>query len=181
MWSSFFVTTGPDGAFAFDALAPGSYVVYPMLRAGGGKRAMDNYLRRVEVALGTKPAIDIDATPGPVTLTVSAKTEKGAPLPMAGLMAIRATINARTAEELRDGTQMPSNQLVPMHGRGIQNGSGTIEGMHPGTYTLCAGLGDARVASSVKLTCTHLKVTSAPKQSASIVVPAAWVEGNQAP
>ncbi len=177
MWSSFFVTSGPDGAFAFDALAPGSYVVYPMLRAGGGKRAMDNYLRRVDVALGAKPAIEIDATPGPVTLTVSAKTEKGAPLPMAGLMAIMGSFNARTAEELRDGTQMPPNQLVPMHGRGIQNGSGTIEGMRPGAYTLCAGLGDARIASSVKLTCTHVKLTAAPNQSAAIVVPAAWVEG----
>jgi RNA polymerase sigma factor (sigma-70 family) len=175
MWSSFFVTTGPDGTFAFDALAPGSYVVYPMLR---GNRQMDNYLRRVEVVLGMKTKVEIDATPGPVTLAVSVKTDKGAPLPRAGLIALQLSINPQTAEELRDGNLMPvGDQIVPMHGHPIQGGAASIEGMRPGAYTLCAVLGDARVASSVKLKCTQAKLTAAPRQTAALVVPDAWVDG----
>jgi large repetitive protein len=177
MWSSFFVTTGPDGAFAFDALAPGSYVVYPMLGRGGGNGPGEMYMRRGEVVLGKKMKIEIDATPGPVTLAVSVKTDKGAPLPMGRVGAIQLSINPQTAEELRDGSQMPTDRLVPMYGRGIQAGAAMIEGMRPGAHTLCAMLGDPRVASSVKLKCTQIKVTAAPKQTASLVVPSAWLEG----
>jgi hypothetical protein len=177
MWSEFFVTTGPDGSFALDALAPGSYVVYPML-GGKGNGPMNNYLRRVEVVLGGKARVDIDATPGPVTLAISVKTEKGAPLPMAGLIAIGLSSNPQTAEELRDGTQMPvSDKIVPMYGGRIQGGAASIERMRPGTYTLCAVLGDPRVASTVKLKCKQATLTAAANQSASIVVPAAWLDG----
>src|SRR5690606_18611263 len=33
--SNFFVVTGPDGSFAFDALSPGEYFIYPMMGGGG--------------------------------------------------------------------------------------------------------------------------------------------------
>ncbi|HEY5945526.1 MAG TPA: carboxypeptidase regulatory-like domain-containing protein, partial [Kofleriaceae bacterium] len=178
MWSSYFVTTGPDGTFAFDALAPGSYVVYPML-GGKGNGPMNNYLRRVEVVLGTKANVEIDTTPGAVALAVSVKTEKGAPLPMAGLIAIQLSFNPQTVEELRDGTQMPvGDQIIAMYGGRVQAGAAEIKAMRPGAYTLCTFLGDPRVASSVKkLTCTQLKLTAGAKQTASLVVPAAWLEG----
>ncbi|NVB81474.1 MAG: carboxypeptidase regulatory-like domain-containing protein, partial [Kofleriaceae bacterium] len=177
MWSAFFVSTGPDGTFALDALAPGSYVVYPML-GGNGNRRMELYMRRVDVALGKKATIDIDTTPGPVTLAVSVKTDKAAPVPMAGLIAIQASINPQTAEELRDGTHLPTGgQIIPMYARGIRDGAASIDGMRPGAYTLCVTLGDTRVASSVKLKCTQVKVTAAATQAASLVVPAAWFDG----
>ena len=35
--SNFFTTTGADGTFALDAIAPGNYIVYPMF-GGGGRR-----------------------------------------------------------------------------------------------------------------------------------------------
>jgi hypothetical protein len=175
MWSSFFVTTASDGTFAFDALAPGSYVVYPML-GGGGNRRMDNYLRRVDVVLGKKTNVEIDTTPGTVTLAVSVKTSNGSPLPMAGLLAIQLAINAQTVEELRDGSHMPMAQIIPMYGRGVREGAASIEGMHPGVHTLCAVLGDPRVASTVELKCTQVKLTAAAKQTASLVVPAAWLD-----
>jgi RNA polymerase sigma factor (sigma-70 family) len=174
MWSHFFVATGPDGAFTFDALAPGSYVVYPKLGRGNGPGEL--YMRRVEVVLGQQTKIEIDATPGTVTLAVSVKTDKGAPLPMGGVGAIELSINPQTAEELRDGSQMPTDRLVAMHSGRIQAGAATIQGMHPGAHTLCAMIGDARIASTVKLECTQLKLTAAAKQSASVVVPAAWLE-----
>jgi protocatechuate 3,4-dioxygenase beta subunit len=175
MWSNFFVTTGPDGAFAFDALAPGAYVVYPMLSRGGNSPG-SMYMRRTDVVLGTKSQIEIDATPGPVTLAVSVKTDAGAPLPSGRAGTIQLSINPQTAEELRDGTQMPTDRTIAMHGGPIRDGAASIDGLQPGAQTLCAMIGDPRIASSVKLRCTQLTVTSAAKQSASLVVPAAWAD-----
>ena len=175
--SNFFVTTGPDGTFTLDALAPGAYVVYPML-GGGGNRPKDMYARRADVALGKKTKVEIDASPGPITLAISAKTDKGAPLEMAQLIAIQAAINPQTPEELRDGTRMPfGDQIIPIYIRGIQDGAATIEGMRPGVHTLCALIGDPRMPASLKFKCTPVKLTAAPKQNASVTVPAAWVDG----
>jgi RNA polymerase sigma factor (sigma-70 family) len=174
--SNFFVTTGPDGTFTIDELAPGSYIVSPML-GGGGNRPKDMYMRRAEVALGKKTKIEIDATPGPVALSVSVKTDKGAPLPMAQLMAAQAAIDPKSVEELRDGTRLPFDQIIPVYLRGIQDGIATIEGMRPGVHTLCALLGDPRDPSSAKLKCTQQTLTAATKQNASLVVPSAWLDG----
>lgn len=175
MWSNFFVTTGPDGAFAFDALAPGAYVVYPMLSRGGNSPG-SMYLRRTEVVLGAKAEIEIDATPGPLTLAVSVKTDAGTPLPSGRVGTIQLSINPQTAEELRDGTQMPTGRTIPMHGGNVRDGVASIEGLQPGTHTLCAIIGDPRIASSVKLSCKHVTLTAATNQKASLIVPASWSE-----
>jgi RNA polymerase sigma factor (sigma-70 family) len=175
--SNFFVVTGPDGTFALDALAPGSYIVYPMLGGGGG-RPKDMYMKRVEVARGAKAKVEIDATPGPITLAVTVKTDKGAPLPMAQLITFQGTVAPQTVEELRDGTNMPfSDQAMPIYLRGINEGAATIEGMRPGPHTLCALFGDPRVVTgALKFKCTQTKLSAAIKQTASLVVPAAWLE-----
>ena len=175
--SNFFVVTGPDGTFALDALAPGSYITYPMLGGGGG-RPKDMYTRRVEVALGAKTKVEIDATPGPITLTVSAKTDKGTPIAMAQLITIQATINPQTIAELRDGTNMPfGDAIIPIYLRGISEGSATIEGMRPGPHTLCALFSDPRMdPSALKFKCSPVKLTTAAKQTASLVIPSALLE-----
>jgi RNA polymerase sigma factor (sigma-70 family) len=174
--SNFFVVTGPDGTFALDALAPGAYIVYPMLGGGGG-RPKDMYTKKVEVVMGAKAKADIDATPGGVTLTVSAKTDKGAAIPMAQLIAIQAAIDPQTIDELRDGTHMPfGDQVVPIYLRGINEGASTIEGMRAGVHTICVMLGDPRMdMSAIKFKCTQAKLSAAAKQTAAIVVPAAWL------
>lgn len=177
MWSSFFVNTGPDGKFAFDALAPGSYVVYPMLGRGGNGPG-DLYMRRTEVVLGATANVEIDATPGPISLSVSVKTASGQVVPTGRVGAIEALINPQTAEELRDGSQMPTDRIVTMHGRGIRAGTAQIDGMRAGPHTLCAMLGDPRVASTVKLQCTQIKLSGAASQTTSLVVPDAWLEGH---
>lgn len=174
--SNFFVTTGPDGTFALDALAPGAYVVYPML-GGGGNRPKDMYTRRADLALGAKTYVEIDATPGPVTLGVTIKTDKGANLPRAQLVAVAATIHPQTLDELRDGATMPlGDKATPMHMRGIQDGAATIEGMHTGPYTLCVVGGDPQDPAMAKFSCSAVKLTAAPSQTAAIVVPASWLE-----
>lgn len=173
--SNFFVTTGPDGTFALDALAPGAYIVYPMLGGGGG-RPKDMYVRRVDLALGMTANVAIDATPGEVELAVSVKTDQGSPVPMAQVIAVAATIDPATVEELRDGTHLPlGDHVMPMYLRGAVAGAATIEGMRAGPHTLCALVGDPR-ASNVRFKCTQVKLSTAAKQTASIVVPAAWFE-----
>ncbi len=175
--SNFFVVTGPDGTFALDTLAPGSYVLYPMLGGGGG-RPKDMYVRRVDLVLGKKAKVEIDAAPGAVTLSVAVKTDKGTPVPMAQLIAIQATIDPQTVEELRDGTHMPfSDQVMPIYIRGISEGAATIEGVRPGAHTLCVLFGDPRQdPSALKFKCSPAKLTAAAKQTAAVVVPAAWFE-----
>jgi uncharacterized GH25 family protein len=161
--SNFFVTTGPDGTFALDSLAPGAYIVYPMLGGGGGS-PKDIYTRKVELVLGKTTHIDVDATPGPVTLTVSVKTDKGAPVARAQLLAIAAKLDPKTIDEIRDGTHVPFGDVeVPIHMRGIADGSAAIEGMRPGDYTLCVLLGPETFK------CAQTKLTTAAKQSASVV------------
>jgi RNA polymerase sigma factor (sigma-70 family) len=177
--SNFFVVTGPDGTFALDALAPGAYIVYPMLGEGGG-RPKDMYTRKVEVALGTKTKVDIDATPGAVALAVSAKTDKGTPVPMAQLIVFAATINPMSVTELRDGTHVPfSDQVMPIYLRGINQGTATIEGMRAGGHTLCVLAGNPMDMSSLKFKCSPVKLTGAANQTAALVVPAAWFEAKE--
>lgn len=175
--SNFFVVTGPDGTFALDSLAPGSYIVYPMLGGGGG-RPKDMFTRRVDLALGSKAKVEIDAAPGSVTLAVTARTDKGTPVPMAQLIAIQAAIDPQTVEELRDGTHMPfGDQVMPIYLRGIMEGAATIEGMRAGAHTLCVLLGDPRMdPSALKFRCTPAKLTAAAKQTATVVIPAAWLD-----
>ena len=163
--SNFFVTTGPDGAFTLDTLAPNAYVVYPMV-GGGGSRPKDIFTRRVELVLGKTTHVDIDATPGTVTLNVSVKTEKGAAVPRAQLIALGAKIDPKTIDELRDGTHVPFGDVeLPIYMRGVADGATTVEGMRPGDYTLCVLLGPETFK------CSQTKVTAAAKQSASVVTP----------
>ncbi len=98
------------------------------------------------------------------------------PLPRGGVGTIQLSINPQTAEEVRDATQMPTDRTVPMHGGGIRDGAASIHDLKPGTHTLCAMIGDPRIASSVKLRCKQVTLTAAASKNASLIVPAAWSE-----
>lgn len=174
--SNFFVTTGPDGTFTLDTLAPGAYIVYPML-GEGGRGPKDMYARRVDLALGATANIQIDATPGTVTLAIAVKTDKGTPVPGVQLIVFGAAIDPHTVEELRDGTNFPfSDRVIPIYIRGVNAGAATIEGMAAGRHTLCALGGDPRDPSSLKFRCSPATLTAASKQTATVVVPRAWFE-----
>ncbi|NVB79269.1 MAG: sigma-70 family RNA polymerase sigma factor [Kofleriaceae bacterium] len=172
--SNFFVVTGPDGTFALDTLSPGAYIVYPML-GGGGNRPKDMYAKKVEVVLGSKAKVDIDATPGTATLGVTVTTDKGTKVPMAQLVTIAAAINPQTVDELRDGTNMPfGDAVVPIYVRGVVDGAATIEGVKPGPHTACVVLGDPRDPSATKFKCAQTKVVGSAGKVA-ITVPSAWL------
>ncbi len=174
--SNFFVVTGADGTFTLDALAPGTYIVYPM-RGGGGGRPKDMYTRKVEVQLATRTRVTIDTTPGPITLAVTVRTDRGVAVPMAQVLALEATIDPQTADELRDGTHLPTgDQVVPMYLRGAMGGATEITGVRPGAHTVCALLGNPMDPAAVKFKCTPARLGAAPKQAVAVVVPAAWVD-----
>jgi len=176
--SNFFVVTGPDGTFALDALAPGAYVVYPMLGGGGG-RPKDMYTRKVEVTLGTRAKIEIDTTPGPVTVSLAVKTDKGGGVPMAGVGMIGATLDVKSVDEMRDYTMLhKGDQVIPIYMRTAMGGTVEIAGVRPGPHTACAIFGNpmAQDPATVKFKCTQVKLTAAAKQAVTITIPAAWLE-----
>jgi hypothetical protein len=79
-------------------------------------------------------------------------------------------------EDLRDGSQLPPDQTLAMHKRGVIAGAATVEGLHPGVHTMCLMLGDPRMPSpNNKMQCTPAKLTAAPKQALTIVVPESWL------
>jgi hypothetical protein len=152
---NFFVTTGPDGTFALDALAPGAYVVSPML-GGGGNRPKDIYVRRVDVELGERAQAEIDATGGSGKLAVHVQGADGAAIAMAQVAVMGAAISPHTAEELRDGSMIPFGpDAIPVYLRGAIGGDVEIEGMRRGTHTACALVGDP-----IAMACGQVKVGS---------------------
>lgn len=173
--SNFFVTTGADGTFALDALAPGAYVVYPMIGGGGG-RPKDMYIRKVTVVAGARAKVTIDTTPGPVTVTVNVKTTSGVKPPMAQIFLIQATIAPHTVSDLRSVDQLDAfgDDPIPMHIRGAMGGTGEVPGVRPGTYTACVvpvfgPPPDDPDTMAIK--CVPAKIGAAPKATVDIVVP----------
>ncbi|HLL24162.1 MAG TPA: hypothetical protein VK427_18645, partial [Kofleriaceae bacterium] len=172
------VVTGPDGTYALDALAPGAYIVSPMLGGGGG-RPKDIYTKKVEVTLGARAKVDIDTTPGPTTLSVSVNTDNSKPIPMAGIVVIQAAFEPTSVDEMRDYTLLHKRaETIPIYMRSAFGGGVEIAGVRPGAHTACAVFGDpmGEGAAQTKFKCTQVKVGGAGKQAVTITVPAAWFE-----
>jgi Carboxypeptidase regulatory-like domain len=181
--SNFFVMTGADGTFALDTLAPGSYVVYPMI-GGGGNRPKDMYVIKVTLSVGVRSKVTIDASAGPVTVAVNVKTTGGTKVPMAQLFMIQATLpDLLTAGGPggRIGLLRQIDQLgvfgdkpTPIHMRAAMGGTGEINGVHPGQYTVCAMpvFGPPPDdPESLPIKCVPAKIGAATKQTVDIVVP----------
>ncbi|MBP9205022.1 MAG: sigma-70 family RNA polymerase sigma factor [Kofleriaceae bacterium] len=136
--SNFFVSTGPDGTFAFDALAPDTYVIYPMI-GGGGPRPKDMYVYRVEVEAGKTADLELDATPGNSQLELSVVTADGKPAGTAFSLIVQGVVTGTTLDDLRDGGRLPDmgSKPVAIHLRVVVDGKTRIDGARPGHYTAC--------------------------------------------
>lgn len=189
--SNFFVVTGPDGSFAFDALSAGDYFIYPMV-GGGGNRPKDMAMRFLEIRAGARASITLDASPGPGKLKVAVDHDKGAPVVMAQVIVVQAQIDidAPNLEALRDGTFAPpelrAGGTLMMHFRQAMGAPAEIEGMRPGTYTACTvplPVGDdpsmARflmdAANLLPMKCTPVTIGDTSSQ-VKLVVPYAWTQ-----
>jgi len=177
--SNFFVVTGADGSFAYDALTAGRYLLFPMI-GGGGSRPKDMYIRVIDVAAGARARADIDATPGPHTLDVSAKDDTGQPVALAMVALLQADVDAPTMEALRDATWLlDTSTTTALYIRQIRDGAAShFEGVVAGRYSACvtpypASGVDPDSAEQAPMKC--VPVTLPGPATLEVVVPAAWV------
>lgn len=173
--SNFFVVTGPDGTFALDTLSPGPYLIYPMV-GGGGPRPKDIYIVKIDVPLGARTHVDLDATPGTATVSITAKTDGGKPVAMGQAFLLGAKVAIGNMEELRTLDQLGIFTSTPivLSMRGVMNGSVEVEGVRTGDATLCVGMFAGRPPDDLKtvpIKCQPLHVESG-KQAVTVVVPA---------
>lgn len=180
--SNFFTTTGADGTFALDAIAPDEYIVYPMF-GGGGPRPKDIYTRRVNVPAGKRAKVEIDATPGTAAVEISVKDAEGAPA-MAQVFMVEAAIDVASLEELRGGAwrvrmvagMAASDAVVPIYMRGHMGGPVEITTARPNTHTVCAmsmmGMGPDTDLSKTPFKCAQIKLeVGQPKRSLELTLP----------
>ena len=134
--------------------------------------------KRVEVVAGKRAKVDIDATPGPLTLTVSVKGADGQPA-SAQVLVIEASVDVSSLEELRDGAGIPfSDKVVPIYIRGAMGGPVEIAGVRPGAHTACAmdiaGMMGGGDPTHAPFKCTKITLDAAtPKRSVELVLPKA--------
>ncbi|MFT3698500.1 MAG: sigma-70 family RNA polymerase sigma factor [Kofleriaceae bacterium] len=134
--SNFFVTTGPDGSFAFDALSPGRYALTPVL-AGGAK-----YFVRADLAAGQRAKVDIDVTTGSGTVAVTVQTAAGKPVAVAKVAVVGLVVDAPNMAALRYQALLPSlpadGPPIPFITRNTVDGAVRVDHLKPGPYTVCA-------------------------------------------
>jgi hypothetical protein len=134
---------------------------------GGGPRPKDLYARRVDLALGKRAKIAVDATPGSLALDV---TVTG--VPMALVVAIQAAIDPAQLTDMRDTSRLViGNDTVPIYMRPAMGGPAQITGMRPGVHTVCAttafpgGPGGATKCAQITLD------AATPKRTLALVLP----------
>jgi RNA polymerase sigma-70 factor (ECF subfamily) len=183
--SNFFVTTGPDGSFALDALSPGRYAITPII-AGGRK-----YFLRVDLVAGQRAKVDINATTGPGSVDVTVQTDAGKPVPASQVAVVGLLVDAPNMAALRYQALLPAlppdGPPVPFVIRNTVGGVARVDQLKPGPYTVCAVPlpGDPSnpvVAQQLKaqqnslpMKCTPVTIDGAEKQ-VTITVPAAWTQ-----
>lgn len=183
--SNFFVTTGPDGSFALDALSPGRYAITPVL-AGGRK-----YFLRVDIVAGRRANIDLNATTGPGAVDVKVKTDAGEPVSAGKLAVVGLIVDAPNMAALRYQALIPAlpadGPPVPFFTSNEAAGAARVDHLTPGPYTVCVAPlpGDSSnpvVAQQLKdqqqtlpMKCTPVTIDNGEK-TATITVPAAWTK-----
>ncbi len=172
------VSTGPDGTYRFDKLAPDTYKVSAML--GMPMRGMTFHSTQATVSSGKEARADLTVKKGEVTLTVTAKAAAGE---FKGGFAwlVSGVIVASNGREL-------SNRVAAQEGGtsalGIMFGGrpATYKELLPGAYTVCVSAIPAEVAGGpqamtyldrhgdeLPAVCKPVTVTAQPKEQTTEV------------
>ncbi len=127
------VSTGPDGLYRFDRLAPDTYKVSAML--GSPMRGMAFHSSQVIVVSGQEARADLKVEKGAIAFEVKAKAREGE---FRGGFAwlIRGNITARDGREL---TQRVASIPAGLATFSVMFGGrpASFEDLSPGTYTVC--------------------------------------------
>jgi len=183
--SNFFVTTGPDGSFALDALSPGRYAITPILSGGA------EYLNREDLVAGQRSKVDINATTGPSAVDVTVQTDAGQRVPAAQVVVVGLPVDAPNMAALRYQALIPAlpadGSPVPFFTRNTVGGAVRMDQLKPGSYTVCAvplpGNPNNPAAAqqlqaqqpTLPMKCTPVTIDTGDKQ-ANVTVPAAWTK-----
>lgn len=131
--STYSVTTGPDGSYRFDRLAPGTYNVSATV--GMPMTGLHFYSKQVEVPAGQQVTLDLDINPGTLTLGVTLTARTGT-VGMAIVWLITGSITATTSDELalKVATVGPSASQWAI----APNAMAKFTTLSAGAYSTCA-------------------------------------------
>ena len=131
---TFSVTTGPDGTFRFDRLAPDHYRVSAIGRGGRGGVGLRTAV--VTLSAGQNGHVQLSMDTQGITLLVTAQGADGSPA-TAQIAVIAGAVQAATAKALRlaVSTSSASYTYVGFSGGGRP---ARAQNVQPGAYTVCA-------------------------------------------
>jgi hypothetical protein len=127
------VSSGPDGVYRFDRLAPDTYKISATL--GMPMMGMKFYSKEIVVPPGKEVSIDLAVEPGSVTLEITA-TPKTGKLGVASVFLSSGIVAARTASDL--GLAMAASGPSASQWVIIRGGEpARFTEVAPGTYSAC--------------------------------------------
>ena len=127
------VTSGADGAYRFDRLAPDTYKVSATI--GNPRRGLHFYSKQADVPSGGQVEVDLDVDPGPVELDatpVAAKGQVGMAIAYLVNGAFAATTYSALSRALAAAGAGSSQFLVVRHGE-----AAAFAEVTPAAYTAC--------------------------------------------
>lgn len=131
--STYTVTTGPDGGYRFDRLAPGTYNVSATV--GMPMTGLHFYSKQVEVPAGQQVTLDLDIDPGSLTLSVTLTPRTGT-VGMAIVWLLSGSISATSNNDLaiKVATAGPAASQWML----ASMATAKFSTVSPGAYSICA-------------------------------------------
>jgi RNA polymerase sigma-70 factor (ECF subfamily) len=135
MQSNYFVTSGPDGRFAFDMLAAGEHTLLVFLG-----RTKDSLGRRVVVEAGRRTQADLDVRSGSLTVTARVETPEHERVAGAQVVLVSLAFDSGPGDTWEDLVRRirPPEEPMSTALRPAPQGAAVFEHMLPATYTACA-------------------------------------------
>ena len=128
------VSSGPDGSYKFDKLAPDTYKLSAMI--GMPMIGMKFYSKEVVVPSGKEIKADLVVDPGTVELAVQPVSAKGGKLSGGEMRITSGVVVARTYSEMQLKFAQTGTSTAQV-GISIQGAPVTFSELKPGVYTVC--------------------------------------------